>query len=142
MSHDEQNKEMQNVTPLQMRNELEQYFNHVLTHSPEAIRVMTMIAGHEEPDGNMHACTLIGGPPMLVAEALLSMIDELVRRDPSLGPFFLFNMLARAKMSGLANIELINLDQIKNDGTASAEEQVADLLNKISGNKPPSGSVH
>lgn len=141
MPHNKQDKEMQITSPQQLRNELEKYFDHVLTHSPESIRFVTMVAGHEETKGETHSCTLVGGPPALIAEALLNTIDVLVKRDPSIGAFFLINMLARAKMGGFTNVELVNLDQIK-DGATSAEEKVAELLNKIGGNKPPSGSLH
>lgn len=142
MSHERKDKQIENPTPLQTRAEMEKYFQHVLSHDPQALRFVMMVAGHEESNGDLHTCTLVGGPPQLLAETVMNTIDELIKREPSFAAFFLINMLARAKNIGMIGVELIDATKLDSAGGADIEERVKEMLSKIGGNKPPSGSMH
>ena len=130
-------REVHNITPEQMRKELDEYIAHVQQHDPKKLEFALMVAGHGEVNGNTHVCSMVGGPPQTIARVIVNLMDELVKRDPAFAVFFLDNFLQRVR--GHQNISKFDFD---NTGGADVEAQVKDLIDKLRGGMPPNGSVH
>lgn len=123
-------REIENVTPEQMREALDKCFAHVQQHDPKRLEFALMVTGHSEADGGTHMCSMVGGPPQTIALIITGLMDELVKRDPAFAAFFLLNFLQR--VHGHQNTGEFDFD---NTGGADVEAQVTDLLGRL-------GSIH
>ena len=130
-------REVENASPKQLREELEKYVQHMLGHDPDKLEFALMVAGHGEANGNTHVCSMIGGAPQTIARIITELMDELVKRNPAFAVFFLISFLQR--MRGHQDMSKFDFD---NTGGADVEAQVKDLISKLQGGTPPSGSVH
>lgn len=130
-------REVENASPKQLREELEKYVQHMLGHDPDKLEFALMATGHGEANGNTHVCSMIGGPPQTIARIITELMDELVKRNPAFAVFFLISFLQR--MRGHQDMSKFDFD---NTGGADVEAQVKDLISKLQGGTPPSGSVH
>lgn len=119
-------REVKNASPQQLREELEKYVQHMLGHDLDNLKFALMVTGHGEANGGTHVCSMIGGPPQTLATVIMELMDKLVKREPALATFFLLSFLQR--MRGRQDVNV--------------EAQVKDLISKLQGGTPPSGSVH
>ena len=145
MSHKPFNgREIENATPELMREELDKYFAHVQQHDPKSLEFALMVTGHGEANGGTHVCSMVGGPPQTIARIITELMDELVERDPAFAAFFLLSFLQRMRGRQGVNVEVVNMSKFDfdNTGGADVEAQVKDLISKLQGGTPPSGSVH
>lgn len=137
-------REVHNITPEQMRKELDEYIAHVQQHDPKKLEFALMVAGHGEANGGMHVCSMIGGPPQTLATVIMELMDELVKRNPVFAIFFLTNVIQRMRSLKGANVEIVDMSKFDFDATGGpdVEAQVKDLISKLQGGTPPNGSVH
>jgi len=137
-------REIDDASPELMREELEKYVQHVLGHDPKSLEFALMVTGHGEANGGTHVCSMIGGPPQTLATVIMELMDELVKRNPAFAAYFLIGVLTRmGKLRG-ANVEIVDMSKFDFDATGGpdVEAQVKDLISKLQGGTPPSGSVH
>ncbi len=127
-------REIENVTPEQMREALDEYFAHVQQHDPKSLEFALMVTGHGEADGGTHVSSMVGGPPPTIARIITELMNELIKRDPAFAAFFLLNFLQR--VPGRQDMDF------DNTGGADVEAQVSGLLAKLRDGTPPNGSVH
>lgn len=85
----------ENVTPEEMREELDKYFAHVQQHDPKTLEFALMITGHSEANGSTHVSSMVGGPPPVIARVITELMDELIKHDPTFATFFVLNFLQR-----------------------------------------------
>ena len=138
MSHKHSEEhEVQNSSPQQLREEIEKYVQHMLSHDPDKLEFALMVTGHGEANGGTRVRSLVGGPPQTIARIITELMDELVERDPAFAAFFLLSFLQR--MRGRQGV---NVEAVDNTGGADVEAQVKDLIDKLRGGTPPNGSVH
>lgn len=135
-------REIENATPELMREELDKYFAHVQQHDPKSLEFALMVTGHGEANGGTHVCSMVGGPPQTLATVIMELMDELVKRDPALAAFFLLSFLQRMRGRQGVNVEVADMSELDNTGGPDVEAQVKDLISKLQGGTPPSGSVH
>lgn len=137
-------REVKNVSPQQLREEFERYVQHTLGHDPDKLEFALMVTGHGEADGGTHVCSMIGGPPQTLATVIMNLMDELVKRNPAFAIFFLMNAIQRMHSLKGANVETVDMSKFDFDATGGpdVEAQVKDLISKLQGGTPPSGSVH
>ena len=137
-------REVENASPQQLREELEKYVQHMLGHDPKSLEFALMVTGHGEANGGTHVCSIIGGPPQTIAHTITELIDELVKRNPVFAIFFLMNVIQRMRSLKDANVEIVDMSKFDFDATGGpdVEAQVKDLISKLQGGTPPSGSVH
>ena len=131
-----EDREVENASPQQLREELEKYVQHMLGHDPDKLEFALMVTGHGEANGRTHVCSMIGGPPQTLARIIIELMDELVKRNPVFAIFFLMNVIQHMRSLKGANVE------IDATGDPDVEAQVKDLISKLQGGTPPSGSVH
>ena len=132
-----ESREVEDASPQQLREELDKYFAHVQQHDPKSLEFALMVTGHGEANGGTRVRSLVGGPPQTIARIITELMDELVERDPAFAAFFLLSFLQR--MRGRQDTDQFDFD---NTGGADVEAQVKDLISKLQGGTPPSGSVH
>ena len=130
-------REISDATPELMRKELDKYFAHVQQHDPKSLEFALMVAGHSEADNSTHMCSMIGGPPQIIARVITELMDELVKRNPAFAVFFLIDFLRRMRDRPGMSVEVVD-----NTGGADIEAQVKDLLDKLRDGTPPDGSIH
>lgn len=130
-------REIENATPEQMRKELDEHIAHVQQHDPKSLEFALMVTGHGEANGGTHVCSMVGGPPQLIARIITDLMDELIKRNPAFAAFFLISFLQR--MRGRQDMSKFDFDST---GGADVEAQVKDLIDKLRGGTPPNGSVH
>ena len=137
-------REIENATPELMREELDKYFAHVQQHDPKSLEFALMVTGHGEANGGTHVCSMIGGPPQTLATVITELMDELVKRNPVFAIFFLMDVIQRMRSLKGANVEIVDMSKFDFDATGGpdVEAQVKDLISKLQGGTPPSGSVH
>lgn len=137
-------REVENASPQQLREELEKYVQHMLGHDPDKLEFALMVTGHGEANGGTHVCSMIGGPPQTLARVITELMDELVKRNPAFAIFFLLNIMQRMRGAKGVNVEVVDMSKLdlNNAGGPEAEAQVKEILSKIMGGTPPSGSVH
>ena len=131
-----EDREVENASPQQLREELEKYVQHMLGHDPDKLEFALMVTGHGEANGGTHVCSMIGGPPQTLARIITELMDELVKRNPVFAIFFLMDVIQRMRSLKGANVE------IDATGGPDVEAQVKDLISKLQDGTPPSGSVH
>ena len=131
-------REIENATPELMREELDKCFAHVQQHDPKSLEFALMVTGHGEANGGTHVCSMVGGPPQTIARIITELMDEMVKRNPAFAAFFLLSFLQRM------NVEVVDMSKFDFDATGGpdVEAQVKDLISKLQGGTPPSGSVH
>ena len=127
--------EVKNASPELIREELEKYVQHMLGHDRDKLEFALMVTGHGKANGGTHVCSMVGGPPQTLARVIVDLMDELVERNPAFAMFFLLNFQQRMRNAKL------DFD-FDNTGGADVEAQVKDLISKLQGGTPPSGSVH
>ena len=139
-----EDREVENASPQQLREELEKYVQHMLGHDPDKLEFALMVTGHGEANGSTHVCSMIGGPPQTLARIITELMDELVKRNPVFAIFFLMNVIQRMRSLKGANVEIVDMSKFDFDATGGpdVEAQVKDLISKLQGGTPPSGSVH
>ena len=139
-----EDREVENASPQQIREELEKYVQHMLGHDPDKLEFALMVTGHGEANGSTHVCSMIGGPPQTLARIIIELMDELVKRNPVFAIFFLMNVIQRMRSLKGANVEIVDMSKFDFDATGGpdVEAQVKDLISKLQGGTPPSGSVH
>ena len=130
-------REVENASPQQLREELEKCVQHMLGHDPDKLEFALMVTGHGKANGGTHVCSMIGGPPQVLAHIITELMDELVERNPAFAAFFLLSFLQRMHGRQGVSVEVVN-----NTGGADVEAQVKDLIDKLRGSMPPNGSVH
>ena len=137
-------REVENASPQQLREELEKYVQHMLGHDPDKLEFALMVTGHGEANGGTHVCSVIGGPPQTIARIITELMDELVKRNPAFAAFFLLSFLQRMRGRQGVNVEVVDMSKFDFDDTGGpdVEAQVKDLISKLQGGTPPSGSVH
>lgn len=137
-------REVENASPQQLREELEKYVQHMLGHDPDKLEFALMVTGHGEANGGTHVCSMVGGPPQTLARIIVELMDELVKRKPVFAIFFLMNVIQRMRSLKGANVEIVDMPKFDFDATGGpdVEAQVKDLISKLQGGTPPSGSVH
>lgn len=137
-------REVENASPQQLREELEKYVQHMLGHDPDKLEFALMVTGHGEANGGTHVCSMIGGQPQTLATVIMELMDELMKRNPVFAIFFLKNVIQRMRSLKGANVEIVNTSKFDFDATGGpdVEAQVKDLISKLQGGTPPSGSVH
>lgn len=131
-------REVENASPQQLREALEEYVQHVLGHDPDKLEFALMVTGHGEADGGTHVRSMIGGPPQTIAYIITELIDELINRNPAFAAFFLLSFLQRMPSRQGMNVE-IDFDAT---GGPDVEAQVKDLIAKLQGGTPPPGSIN
>lgn len=99
-------REVENASPQQIREALEEYVQHMLGHDPDTLEFALMITGHGKANGGTHVCSMISGPPQTIAYIITELMSELINRDPDV------------------------------------EAQIKNLISKLQGGTPPSGSIH
>lgn len=131
-------REIENATPELMREELDKCFAHVQQHDPKTLEFALMVTGHGKANGGTHVCSMIGGTPQTIARIITELMDEMVKRNPAFAAFFLLSFLQRM------NVEVVDMSKFDFDATGGpdVEAQVKDLISKLQGGTPPSGSVH
>lgn len=139
-----EDREVENASPQQLREELEKYVQHMLGHDPDKLEFALMVTGHGEANGSTHVCSMIGGPPQTLARIITELMDELVKRNPVFAIFFLMNVIQRMRSLKGANVEIVDMSKFDFNATGGpdVEAQVKDLISKLQGGTPPSGSVH
>lgn len=137
-------REVENASPQQLREELEKYVQHMLGHDPNKLEFALMVTGHGEANGGTHVCSMIGGPPHVIVQIITELMDEMVKRNPVFAIFFLMNVIQRMRSLKGANVEIVDMSKFDFDATGGpdVEAQVKDLISKLQGGTPPSGSVH
>lgn len=137
-------REIENATPELMREELDKCFAHVQQHDPKTLEFALMVTGHGKANGGTHVCSMIGGPPQTIARIITELMDELVKRNPAFAAFFLLSFLQRMRGRQGMNVEVVDMSKFDFDATGGSdvEAQVKDLISKLQGGTPPSGSVH
>jgi len=125
-------REVTNPSPQQLREALEEYVQHTLSHDPDTLEFALMVTGHGRANGSTHVCSMISGPPQTIAYALTKLMSELINRDPEFATFFLLSFLQHM------NVE-IDFDVTSG---SDVETQVKNLISKLQGGTPPSRSVH
>lgn len=137
-------REIKNATPELMREELDKYFAHVQQHDPKTLEFALIVTGHGEANGSTHVCSMVGGPPQTIARIITELMDELVKRNPAFAAFFLLSFLQRMRGRQGMNVEVVDMSKFDFDATGGpdVEAQVKDLISKLQGGTPPSGSVH
>lgn len=130
-------REVENATPELMREELDKYFAHVQQHDPKSLEFALMVTGHGGANGGTHVCSMVGGPPQIIARIITDLMDELVKRNPAFAVFFLISFLQR--MRSHQDMSKFDFDST---GGADVEAQVKDLIDKLRGGTPPNGNVH
>lgn len=133
-----EDREVENASPQQLREELEKYVQHMLGHDPNKLEFALMVTGHGEANGGTHVSSMVGGPPQTIARIITELMDELVKRNPAFAAFFLLSFLQRMRGRQGVNVEV----DFDNTGGADVEAQVKDLIDKLRGGTPPNGSVH
>ena len=139
-------KKIDNPSAATFRTEMEGYFKYVLEHDPKELQFAVMLAGHQQ-DGDTRICTMVGGPPPMVARALLELMDTLVQQDPMFAVAFLLGALNNLKAIDGKSIEeqLANYDLT---GGADIEKTVNDFIASLQGGNdgtdptPPKGNLH
>lgn len=148
-------KKINNPSAATFRAELESYFKHVLKHDPNDMQFAVMLAGHRQ-DGGTHMCTMVGGPPHMVARAIVELMDVLVKQNPMFATAFLLGALDNIKSTGvdtkavplddksleeeLASFDLTGGDDVK--------KVVTDYIASLQGGNddtdptPPKGNLH
>lgn len=148
-------KKINNPSAATFRTEMEGYFKHVLEHDPKDLQFTVMLAGHQQ-DGGTHMCTMVGGPPPMVARAILELMDELVKQDPMFAIAFLLGALnnikgpnVRAKVVPLDRKSLEEkLASFDLTGGDDVEKTVKDFIASLQGGNddsdptPPKGNLH
>lgn len=129
-------REIHDATPELMRKELDKYFAHVQGHDPKDLEFALMVTGHSE-EGGTHVCSMLGGPPITLAQVIVDLMNELVQRDRAFATFFTINFLHR--VYGRQGADKPDFDAT---GGPDVEAQVKDMLDKLQGNTPPDGSIH
>lgn len=139
-----EDREVENASPQQLREELEKYVQHMLGHDPDKLEFALMVTGHGEANGGTHVCSMVGGPPQTLATVIMELMDELVKRNPAFAMFFLLSFLQRMRGRQGVNVEIVDMSKFDFDNTGGPdiEAQVKDLLDKLQGGTPPNGSVH
>lgn len=138
MSHNPfDGREVESATPELMREEVDKYLAHVQQHDPKSLKFALMVTGHGEASGNTRVCSMVGGPPQIIARIITDLMDELIKRNPAFAAFFLINSLQR--MCSHQDMSKFDFDST---GGADVEAQVKDLIDKLRGGTPPNGSVH
>ena len=139
-----EDREVENASPQQLREELEKYVQHMLGHDPNKLEFALMVTGHGEANGGTHVCSMVGGPPQTIARIITELMDELVKRNPAFAAFFLLSFLQRMRGRQGVNVEVVDMSEVDfdNTGGADVEAQVEDLIDKLRGGTPPNGSVH
>lgn len=132
-----EDREVENASPQQLREELEKCVQHMLDHDPDKLEFALMVTGHGEANGGTHVGLMIGGPPQTLATVIMELMDELVKRNPAFAMFFLLSLLQR--MRGRQDMRKFDFD---NTGGPDVEAKVKDLISKLQGGTPPSGSAH
>lgn len=137
-------REVENASPQQLREELEKYVQHMLGHDPDKLEFALMVTGHGEANGGTHVCSMLGGPPQTLAIVIMELMDELVKRNPDFAIFFLMNVIQRMRSLKGTNVEIVDMSKFDFDATGGpdVEAQVRDLISKLQGGTPPSGSDH
>lgn len=135
--HPSGSREISNATPELMRKELEKYVHHMLDHDPKRLEFALMVTGHSEESGGTHVCSMIGGHPQAIAQTIIDLMNDLVKRDPMFAVFFLINIMQH--MPGNQDMSKFDFD---NTGGADVEAQVKNLLDKLRNDTPPNGSIH
>lgn len=148
-------KKIDNPSAATFRTELENYFKHVLEHDPNDLQFTVMLAGHAQ-DGGTHMCTMVGGPPPMVARAVLELMDTLVQQDPAFAIAFLLGALNNLKATGV-NTKVVPLDgesleeklaSFDLTGGEDVEKAVNDFIASLQGGNddpdstPPKGTLH
>ena len=136
-----EDREVENASPQQLREEFEKHVQHMLGHDPDKLEFALMVTGHGEANGGTHVCSMIGGPPQTLARIITELMDELVKRNPAFAIFFLMNVIQRMRSLKGANVEIVDID-FDATGGPDVEAQVKDLISKLQGGTPPNGSVH
>ena len=137
-------REIKNATPELMREELDKYFAHVQQHDPKTLEFALMVTGHGKANGGTYVCSMVGGPSQTIAHIITELMDEMVKRNPALAAFFLLSFLQRMHGRQGVNVEVVDMSKFDFDDTGGpdVEAQVKDLISKLQGGTPPSGSVH
>lgn len=148
-------KKIDNPSAATFRTEMENYFKHVLEHDPKDLQFTVMLAGHQQ-DGGTHMCTMVGGPPPMVARALLELMDSLVQQDPMFAIAFLLGALNNLKATGMnTKVVPINKKALEEKlasfdltGGDDVEKIVNDYIASLQGGNdgtdptPPKGNLH
>ena len=133
-------REVENASPQQLREKLEKYVQHMLGHDPDKLEFALMVTGHGEANGGTHVCSMISGPPQTLATVIIELTDELAKRNPVFAIFFLMDVIQRMRsLKGAIDMSKFDFDAT---GGPDVEAQVKDLISKLQGGTPPSGSVH
>lgn len=133
-------REVENASPQQLREALEEYVQHMLSHDPDKLEFALMVTGHDNTNGGTHVCSMIGGPPQITAYVITELMNELIKRSPDFAMFFLMNMLQRMG----ANMEIVEMSKVDLNDTSGPDvkAQVKDLISRLQSGTPPSGSTH
>lgn len=123
----------QNVTPEDMRKEVDKQIDHVRSHDPATMQFALMCFGHENPDQTTHVCTLAAGPPELLTRAITGLIEEMTKADPAFAIHFLLNMMRTISTRR-------NLSQLDETGGEKAAAKLKELLAQFQ--KPENGKPH
>ena len=148
-------KKIDNPSAETFRAEMESYFKHVLEHDPNDLQFTVMLAGHQQ-NGGTHMCTMVGGPPPMVASAILELMDTLVKQDPMFAIAFLLGALNNLKNTGMdAKIVPIDGKSLEEKlasfdltGGDDVEKTVKDFIASLQGGNddpdytPPKGNLH
>lgn len=144
MPSDFEGKEIRKPSPETMRKELEKFLEHLLSHDPEAMRFVMIVAGHaqeQQREGapDTHVCSMVGGPPAILVQMLTELADEIVARNPEFAFYFFLSALQRLRKLGSVQTQLAKFDDLGGD---EAKAKLDELLAKFMNNTPPEGGIH
>lgn len=125
-------KEIHNATPERLSEELDKYFERVKQQAPEKISYAAMITGHENEDGDVHVRSIMGGPPHMLAEGVMEMVDELIRREPAFAAYFLAHFMNKLMFRNIKSPPDLN----------TVETEVNEFIERLKKDSPPTGSTH
>lgn len=146
-------KKIDNPSPERYRAEMEDFFRHVLEHDPKDLQFSVMLAGHKEGEGT-HMCTMVGGPPPMIARALMELQELLVKENPEFAIAFLLCALSNMRHAGVTVVPIgnksVDLSKFDQTGGADTSRIVDEFLSSIQNggtdddgpSTPPKGNLH
>ena len=113
----------------EMTAELHKHMEHVFSHNPSDLKFAIVLAGHKDKEGEGHICSMAAGSPELIVTGIMSLVEELIKKDKVFAIAFLMAVLQKTK----ATRESLSEKHLDSTGGASAEAAMKALLSKFGG---------
>ncbi len=112
-------REVKNATTEQVREEFDKHVTFIQQQGNKNLEFALMVTGHDKGNDDFYTYSMLGGPPDTLAVVVMGLMDELVKRDPSLAIFFIGNFMQRMQKT-----------------------QLEDLINSLQSGTPPNKNIH